>query len=153
MSAAGIADKARELAQPMCSALGLELWDVLFVREGRDNILRIIIDKPDGVNITDCEALSREIDPALDEADFIDVQYTLEVSSPGLGRTLRRPEHFERMAGRDVIVSLYRAVDGKKEYSGALSEYNDSEIALDTPEGVLRFAKGDISKVKLDDDF
>ncbi len=153
MAAGSIAEKAREMAAPIAERLGLDLWDILFVKEGKDYYLRIIIDKPGGVNITDCEDLSREIDPLLDELDFIDKQYCLEVTSPGLGRELRRPEHFEKMSGEPVIVSLYRAFDGKKEYAGTLLEYNDSVISVDTPEGKMNFSKAEVSKIRLDDDF
>lgn len=153
MPSSNIAEKAMELALPIAERLGLDIWDVCFVKEGSEYYLRIIIDKPGGINISDCENMSKEIDPLLDEYDFIDKQYCLEVTSPGIGRELRRKEHFEKMTGRDITVKLYRAVDGTKEYTGTLIGYsNDGEISISSDGNILSFCKKDVSKVSLDED-
>ena len=110
-----IATKAEALAIPFAKELGLELWDVRFVKEGADWFLRFFIDKEGGVNINDCENLSRALDAPLDEADFIEQGYYLEVSSPGLNRELTKERHFEQMMGEPILVKLYRAIDGTKE--------------------------------------
>ncbi len=153
MPSSSIAERALELALPIAEKLGLEIWDVCFVKEGSEYYLRIIIDKPGGINITDCENMSREIDPLLDEYDFIDKQYCLEVTSPGIGRELKRKEHFDKMAGKDIIVSLYRAVDGVKTYTGTLLGCSDAgDVSISSDGSIFSFAKKDISKVRLDED-
>lgn len=101
-----------ELARPVAQRFGIDIWDIRFEKEGPDWYLRIFLDKPEGVNIQDCENFSRAIDPLLDEADPIGESYILEVSSPGLGRRLTRPAHFARMAGERVQVRLIRPEEG-----------------------------------------
>ena len=153
MPSSNIAEKVLELALPIAERLGLEIWDVCFVKEGSEYYLRIVIDKPGGINITDCENMSREIDPLLDEYDFIDKQYCLEVTSPGIGRELKRKEHFKKMSGRDIIINLYKAVDGVKKYEGTLLGCSeDGDISITSNGRILSFAKKDISKIKLDED-
>ena len=103
--------KTTELIQPVVEANGVELFDVDYVKEGSDWYLRAYIDKPDGVNIGDCEAVSRALSDKLDEADFIEDAYILEVSSPGLGRTLKKDKHMEKSLGEEVENRLYKTVD------------------------------------------
>lgn len=161
MAAAKTTDRVFSLAEPVARELGLSIWDVRFVKEGASWYLRIFIDKPEGINIEDCEAMSRAVDPLLDEADFISQSYYLEVSSPGLGRELSRPEHFQRYIGEAVRVRLIRARDGRKEWTGRLSGYDGGVILspdgadMDSPEAAaseIRFEKADISRVNLLDD-
>ena len=106
----------RDRAEPVAKAHGCELWDVEYVKEAGGWFLRIYIDKEDGVSITDCEAVSRALDPVLDERDPIPDSYTFEVSSAGAERTLKRPSDFERFMGHLVEVKLYKARDNRKEY-------------------------------------
>jgi ribosome maturation factor RimP len=141
----------RDLAEPIAAGLGLQLWDVRFVKEGANWYLRISIDKEGGVQITDCENMSRAIDPVLDEADPISQSYFLEVSSPGLGRPLTRPEHFNAMKGQEIAVHTIRPIDGCRDFTGKLTEY-DGGITIDI-DGISRtFAKNEIASVKLNDD-
>ena len=142
----------RALALPLAEALSLRVWDIRFEKEGASWYLRIFIDKPGGVTIEDCEALSRAIDPVLDEADPISVPYYLEVSSPGLGRALTCPAHFEEMMGREVRVLLYAPVDGRREFTGALSGYSGEAVSIETDEGPRSFPRASVSRVKLNDD-
>lgn len=151
MAAAKTTDRVWDLAAPVAETLGLSVWDVRFVKEGASWYLRIFIDKPDGIGIEDCEAMSRTIDPLLDEADFISHAYYLEVSSPGLGRELTRPEHYERFTGQEVRVRLIRPVEGKKEYTGVLTNF-DGNISLEIDGDKLTLEKGNISHVNLNDD-
>ena len=148
-----IATKAEALALPFAEELGLNLWDVRFVKEGAEWYLRFFIDKEGGVNINDCENLSRALDGPLDEADFIEQGYYLEVSSPGLNRELTKDRHFVQMEGQPVLVKLYRAIDGKKEFAGILQDKKDDTLTItDEDEQMLTFQFSDIASVRLDDD-
>lgn len=141
------------MAQPIAESLGLEIWDVRFVKEGAEWYLRIFIDKPEGIDIEDCEAMSRAVDGPLDELDAIDQSYCLEVCSPGLERELIRPEHFERFEGAPVQVRMIRPLpSGEKELSGILGGFQDGIITLIREgEEPLQFPKKDTVFVKLDD--
>lgn len=146
-----IAEKTWELAAPVAERLGLTIWDVKYVKEGASRYLRIFIDKEGGVFINDCEAMSREMNPILDAEDFIDDAYYFEVSSPGLGRELSRPEHFERCLGEDVRLRLYKADGGQKEYLGRLLGYGET-IRLETEDGQREFPASAVARVTLADD-
>ena len=140
-----ITEQVRQFAEPAVLAQGCTLWDVEYVREGGEWFLRLYIDKDGGVNIDDCEAVSRAVDPILDEQDPIPGSYTFEVSSAGLDRPLRRPEHFAQCMGQQVDVRFYRPVDGQKGYTGVLSGYEDGDVTVDG----RRFPKGDVALVRL----
>ena len=144
--------KAWALAEPYAKGLGLSLWDVLYVKEGTSWYLRYIIDKEGGVNIDDCEALSRAVNDPLDEADFIKEAYYLEVSSPGLCRELKRPEHFAAMMGQPVQVKLIRPRDNERDFFGELTGFDGQTVTLESEEGELSFAKTEIVSVILLDD-
>ena len=150
---ATIAEKAEALALPFCEELGLDLWDVRFVKEGSEWYLRFFIDKEEGVNINDCEALSRAVDAPLDEANFIEQAYYLEVSSPGLNREFTKDWHYQQMMGESVLVKLYKAVNGTKELCGALTQKTADTLTL-TPVGEepVTLSLSDIASVRLDDD-
>ena len=123
--------KVRELVAPTAEELGYGLWDVEFVREGANNILRITIDKEGGITIDDCEKMHRKIDPILDEADPISQSYFLEVSSPGLGRQIKNAEQAEKCLGKEVRVKLYSAGDdGRKEYTGTLEAFGNDNVTV-----------------------
>lgn len=147
---AGVTDKIFTLIKDAVEAEGVMLWDVRFLKEGASYYLRVFIDKEDGIDINDCTAVSHAIDPIIDEADPISQSYYLEVCSPGLERSLTRPEHFERFIGADVIVKLYKAYGGAKELSGKLVKY-DGGVEIETPSEHIYFSKKDIVSVKLDD--
>lgn len=141
------------IVKPIAERLGLILWDVRFVKEGASWYLRIFIDKPGGVTLDDCEAMSRAVDEPLDEADPISQAYFLEVSSPGIERELTRPEHFEAMKGRDVSVHLFRPTeDGEKEIIATLVGLEGDRILLADLDGVdFEINKKDAVSVKLYD--
>jgi len=141
------------IAQPVAESLGLSLWDVQFKKEGSSWFLRLIIDKPGGVFIDDCEKLSRAVDKLLDEADPIEQSYFLEVSSPGIARELTRQEHYEKMTGNPVVVRLIRPRDGIREFSGELKGLIDGHVVIIKDGQALSFAKAEIAKVNIDDDF
>lgn len=141
-----------EVAAPIAEKLGLDIWDIRFVKEGADWFLRIFIDKDGGVSIEDCENMSRAIDKPLDEADPIEQSYCLEVSSPGIERELVRDAHFEACKGEKIKVKLIRAVDGKREFSGILEEFDGHAITLRLEDGgAMVFEKKETSYIKLDD--
>lgn len=146
--------KAFQLAQPLADELGLFLWDVCFEKEGANWYLRVYIDKDEGISLDDCEAFSRPFNKILDDEDFIDGSYIFEVGSPGLGRELKRSEHFECYLGDDVRVRLIRAVDGIKEYTGELLSYTKDSVTIgvDGTEKEIRIS--DTAYIKAaDDDF
>ncbi len=145
----------RELAQPFVDQLGLMLWDVRFVKEGASWYLRYLIDKEGGVTIDDCVALSRLLNPVLDEADPISQSYCMEVMSPGIERELTRPEHFEAFLECAVVVKLIRPLDGVREFAGILNAYDeDGSVTITTEDGTpFRFDKKDIALVHVIDEW
>lgn len=150
----GIAERVREIITPTAEELGYYLWDVEYVKEGADFILRVTIDNDEGITIDDCEAMSRAIDPILDEHDPIPDQYLLEVSSPGIERELTRDEHFELCVGERVEVRLFAPVEGSRVWTGTLGKRDEEgSISVET-EGVTRvFPKASVSKVRTVFDF
>ncbi len=147
---AKITELAAELARPVVVEAGCELWDVEYVREAGTWFLRIYIDKAEGVDILDCEKVSRALSDLLDEADPIEGSYTLEVSSAGAERPLKRPGDFQRFMGSPVAVKLYRARDGRKEFAGVLSGYGeDGSVTITVGDGTMTFEKGEVALCRL----
>ena len=143
---AKVTDVVAQLAQPIVEQAGCTLWDVEYVKEAGEWFLRVYIDKEGGVDINDCEAVSRPLSDLLDEADPIQGSYTLEVSSAGLDRPLKKPEHSAACAGQQVDVRFYRPVDGRKEYTGALVGCDgDGNVTVDDK----TFEKKDVAQVRL----
>ena len=147
-----IAEKAEALARPVSEKQGLSLWETEFVKEGASWYLRYYIDKPDGVGLDDCEAFSREIDPMLDEADFIDEAYYLEVSSPGVERKLSRPEHFAFCKGKPIRIRLIRPLENVREFVGTLTGYTDGRVTIATEGGEKTFEEKSCAWIRLFDD-
>lgn len=146
--------QAEELLIPILERLGLELYDVEYVKEAGNYYLRAYIDKEGGVTIDDCEAVSREFSPMLDEKNFIDDVYTMEVSSPGLGRPLRRERDYEKSVGRELEIHTYKAVDGDKIFFGILTAYDKDTVTIREENGNERtFRKPDLSMIRLAFDF
>ena len=136
MQSRQIVERVWMMAGPIVSGQGLLLWDVTFEKEGADYVLTVFIDRAEGVvSIEDCETVSRPLDRALDEEDFIDCSYTLSVSSAGLTRTLRRPEHYAYAMGRQVELRSFAPVDGRKEWTGRLVDYQDGAVSVETEGG------------------
>ena len=150
-----IVGTVRELLTPVADNMGYSLWDVEFVREGARRILRITIDKPEGINIDDCEAFHRTIDPLLDEADPIDTAYYLEVSSPGVERELKYDVHFAACVGEEIEVRLFAPDErGRKSLRGKLAGLDGGDIVIDTPDGeTVKVARTAASKIKTVFDF
>ena len=146
---AKVTDLVAKLAAPAVEAAGCELWDVEYVREAGSWYLRLYIDKEGGVDILDCEKISREVSDLLDEADPIEGSYTFEVSSAGAERALKRPGDFARFMGSPVAVKLYRARDGRKEFAGVLAGYEDGNITVTVGGAAITFAKEEVALCRL----
>lgn len=144
-----ITEKVWELAEPVTREKGVELWDVEFVKEAGTQYLRIYIDKPEGICVEDCEAVSRAMDPILDEADPIPCSYVFEVASAGIDRELKRPSDFEKFIGSQVEVKLYQTVDGQKKYVGELAVYEQGDVTLLVKGKEKLLKKPSIAQVRL----
>lgn len=146
--------KAEALIEPIVAAHGFELVDVEYVKEAGTWYLRAYIDKEGGIAVDDCEVISRALSDWLDKEDFIDDSYILEVSSPGLGRPLKKEKDFVRSMGKDVDVRLYRQLNKQKEFTGALSAYDENTVTLTMEDGSqMVFEKADIALIRLALDF
>ena len=141
-----IASRVRTLLTPTAETFGYAIWDVEYVKEGAEMVLRITIDKPEGITIDDCETMHRAIDPILDEADPIEEAYMLAVSSPGVERTLTRPDHYARMAGSDVMLRFFTAVDGSKSLRGKLIGLTEDGISVDVGGETKTFPEKSVAK-------
>ncbi len=147
-------ERAEALLGPIVETYGCRIYDVEYVKEGGEWYLRAFIDKEGGVNIDDCENVSRALSDKLDEEDFISEAYTLEVSSPGLGRTLKKDRHLENSIGCEVEVKAYKPLeDNKKEFVGVLKAYDKESITIEEPTGERTLARKDIAVIRLTLDF
>ena len=146
--------RAEALLAPIVEEQGFELVDVEYVKEAGCWYLRGYIDKPGGITVNDCEAVSRIFSDKLDEQDFIEDSYIMEISSPGLDRPLKKEKDFIRSMGKDVDVRLYRQIDKQKEFTGALSAYDENTVTLTMEDGSqMVFEKPDIALIRLALDF
>lgn len=148
-----ITELVAELARPVVEAKGCTLWDVEYVREAGQWYLRLLIDKDGGVDILDCESISRAVSDLLDEADPIEGSYMFEVGSAGTERALRRPGDFAQFMGADVTLKTYKPRDGRKEFAGVLAGYDGGAVTLTVGEQTLHFEKDEIALVRLRCDF
>ena len=145
-----ITELVAEVAAPVAQEQGCTLWDVEYVREAGQWYLRLYLDKDGGVDILDCEAVSRKVSDLLDQADPIEGSYTFEVSSAGAERPLKRPSDFERFLGSPVLVKTYKPKDGRKEFAGTLAGYDNGAVLLDMGGAEpVRFEKNEVALVRL----
>ena len=146
--------RAEELLQPIAEAHQVSIYDVEYVKEGKEWYLRAYIDKPGGVNINDCENVSREFSTVLDQEDLIQDAYILEVSSPGLGRQLKKDRHLQNSIGEEVIVKLYEAENGQKELTGTLQTFDKKVIVItDEYDQERQIERNKIAQIRLTLDF
>ena len=138
---------------PVLAEHNFELWDVEYVKEAGTWYLRAYIDKEGGIAVDDCEVISRILSDWLDQTDFIEESYILEVSSPGLGRPLKKERDFERSLGEEVEIRLYKALNKQKEFTGILKAYDKETVTIETAEGELVFNRPDITLIRLAFDF
>ncbi len=147
---ASIEEKVQNLIENKIEELGYQLYDVQYVKEGKDYFLRIYIDKPEGIDLNDCETVNDAISDTLDEASYIKEAYFLEVSSPGIERVLRKEKHFEDNIGNVVDIKLFKSIDGKKEYQGILKNFDEEKLQIEEMEGKqVEIDRKNISLVKL----
>ncbi len=145
--------RTEELLGPIAQANGCSIYDVEYVKEGSEWYLRCYIDKPDGVNITDCENVSRALSEKLDEEDFIGSAYILEVSSPGLGRVLKKDKHLAKSIGEEVELRTYRPIGKCKEFYGVLKAFDSDTVTIATEQEEMVFERADVALVRLALDF
>lgn len=146
-------EKATRLLEPIVKTYGVEIYDVEYVNEAGEWYLRAYIDKEGGVTINDCEAVSRAMSDALDVDDFIEDAYYLEVSSPGLGRALKKDSHFLKSIGEEVELKTYKPIDKQKEFTGILKAFDAETVTLEINETEVTFKRAEIAQVKLSLDF
>ena len=144
-----VTDIVTGLAAPVAEELGLEIWDVEYIREAGHWYLRVYLDKEAGIGIADCEAFSKALDPMLDEADPIPDSYVFEVSSAGAERELKKPEHFERFMGANVEVRLYQPIQGSKAWTGTLTGYEQGRVTVENNGKAMVFEKSQVAQVRL----
>lgn len=146
--------KAEELISPIVSANGFELVDVEYVKEGGNWYLRAYIDKEGGITVDDCELVSRAFSDKLDEEDFIEDAYIMEISSPGLGRPLKKEKDYARSMGKELEIRTFKAIDRSREFYGILTAYDDNSVTIEEEDGTVRtFQKSEIALIRLAFDF
>ena len=146
--------RTEELITPILDRMNFELVDVEYVKEGGTWYLRAYIDKEGGITVNDCEAVAREMNEILDREDFVEDSYVFEVSSPGLGRPLKKEKDFARSLGEEVEVRTYRAIDRQKQFIGILKDYDKVTVTIEYEDGeTMTFDKADIALIRLAFDF
>jgi ribosome maturation factor RimP len=146
--------KTQKLLEPVLAANHFELYDIEFVKEGGNWLFRAYIDKENGITVDDCELVSRALSELLDKHDFIPESYILEVSSPGLGRQLKRDRHFEKSIGEEVEIKLYKPINKKKDFIGILKAFDGNTITIELEDQtVMEIQRTDIATVRLTFDF
>jgi len=157
MAGGSVAEQVAILAGPLCSQQGLELVDVGYRKEGADFVLRVLIDKPGGVSLDDCQSLSRVLEGVLDAAGTVNNRYLLEISSAGLDRPLKSDRDFERFTGRLVAVHTFAPVEGQKKFRGTLRGLSEGRVLVeDAQAGVVKAVPRDLiakAHLEIDVDF
>lgn len=145
---ASIEERVENLVEPKVKELGYNLYDVQYAKEGKDYFLRIFIDKPEGIDLNDCEKVNDGINSLLDEADYIKEQYFLEVSSPGIERVLRKDRHLQSAIGKEIEIKLFKPLNNKKEYVGILEKFDEENIVIMQENEELQIDRKNISLMK-----
>ena len=145
---AKIEEKVEELVTKPINDLGYKVYDVMYVREGKDNYLRIFIDNDQGISLDDCEKVNNAITDMLDEADIIKDQYFLEISSPGVERHIRKDQQLEENIGKDINIKLFKPIDKQKELTGTLQNFNKEQITLLIDNQEVTIERNNISSMK-----
>lgn len=140
--------KTEQLIQPIIDANNFELYDVEYVKEGGEYYLRVYIDKEGGITVEDCQLVSRAFNEILDREDYISDQYIFEVSSPGLLRPLKKEKDYVRSVGKLIDIKLYKAVEGQKEYTGILKEYDSETVTLTINDEEKKFERSNLAMIR-----
>lgn len=146
---ASIEEKIESLIKGKIEEIGYTLYDVQYAKEGKDYFLRIFIDKQEGIDLNDCEKVNDLVNPLLDDADYIKEQYFLEVSSPGVEKVLRKNKHLEENIGNEINVKLFKLENGKKEFDGILTSFNDKNVTIKVENEEITLERKNISTMKL----
>ena len=146
--AKNIEEKVEQLIEKTINELGYKLYDVEYAKEGKDYFLRIFIDKNEGIDLNDCVKVNDTVNPILDAADYIKEQYFLEISSPGIERTLRKDKHLKQNIGEKVEIKLFKPINKQKNIIGILKDYNAEQIEIETSEEVCKIDRKNISIIK-----
>lgn len=142
--------RTEELLKPIIEEYQFELVDVEYVKEGSEWYLRAYIDKEGGITVDDCELVSRRMSDLLDEEDYVEGSYIFEVSSPGLGRPLKKEKDYIRSMGKEVEIRTYRAINKEKEFYGILKSYDDNNVTIEMDDKIeMTFAKSEIALIRL----
>lgn len=144
---AKIEEKVENLVKDKVQKLGYNLYDVEYVKEGKEFYLRIYIDKPTGITLEDCELVSNNVNELLDEADYIKEQYFIEVSSPGIERILKKDKHLKENIGKKVQIKLFKPFNGQKQYEGILKDFNENAVTIENLQN-LKIERQNISQIK-----
>jgi ribosome maturation factor RimP len=144
-----VRDELKNLLEPVVEALGYELSDLQVRVGGKDGVIRLFIDRPEGIGLADCEAVSRQVSATLDVEDPLPGRYVLEVSSPGLDRTLTKPEHYQRFIGEVVKVKLRFPIDGRRNYRGSLKSASEENIEMEVDGALYRLPTATIESARL----
>ncbi len=144
---AKIEEKVENLVKDNVQKLGYNLYDVEYVKEGKEFYLRIYIDKPTGITLEDCELVSNNVNELLDEEDYIKEQYFLEVSSPGIERILKKDKHLKENIGKKVQIKLFKPFNGQKQYEGILKDFNENAVTIENLQN-LKIERQNISQIK-----
>ncbi len=145
---AKIEEKVENLIEPKIKELGYKLYDVEYIKEGKDYYLRVYIEKDTGISLEDCELVSNNINEIIDQADYIKEQYFLEVSSPGVERVLKKDKHLQGNIGAKIQVKLFKPFNGQKQYEGILKDYSETVINLETQNEILEIERQNIGQIK-----
>lgn len=143
-----ITQRVEEIVRPIVDSLGYELYDVEYKKEGQDYLLDVIIDSDKGIDLDDCEKVSRAIDPLLDEAEVVTDAYMLCVSSPGADREIKKQSDYENNMGKEIDIRLYKAFEGKSKHVGVLEYYDDDKISIRVKNKKISIPREIISVVK-----
>jgi ribosome maturation factor RimP len=145
--------RTEELLIPICKQANVNIYDVEYVKEAGQWYLRVYLDKEEGVTINDCEVVSRALSEKMDALDFIDDAYIFEVSSPGLGRTLKKDKHLEQSLGEEVELKTYKPIEKQKEFVGILNAFDADTVTIETEQGNRTFQRADLALIRLTFDF
>ena len=145
---AKIEEKVESLIEANIQELGYNLYDVEYVKEGKDYFLRVYIDKDTGISLEDCELVSNNINELLDKVDYIKEQYFLEVSSPGIERILKKEKHLQDSIGEKVQIKLFKPINGKKQYEGILKNFDEANIEVEIASAILKIKRQNIGQIK-----